>query len=132
VDKLVSTLILASTAVALAVALMAYYQSFVHLFLRHEEIGFDYAYASVRDGQAEIVIHFRNIGEGKLTIIALVINNVEMEPKGNNPFPLELPSGAQARLRLHASLVTFKEGVTYEVAIRTASGGIYAKIIVIP
>ena len=130
-DKLVSTLILASTAVALAVALMAYYQSFVHLS-RHEEIGFDYAYASVRDGQAEIVIHFRNIREGKLTIIALVINNVEMEPKGNNPFPLELPSGAQARLRLHASLVTFKEGVTYEVAIRTASGGIYAKTIVIP
>jgi len=131
-DKLVSTLVLASVAVALAVAMMAYYPGFVRLFMRYEEIGFDYAYASIKDGQAEIVIRFRNIGEGKLTIVALEINGIAMEPKGNNPFPLELPSGTEARLRLHASLDTFRNGVTYEVAIRTASGGKYVKAVVIP
>jgi len=113
-------------------ALMAYYPGFVRLFMRHEEIGFDYAYASIKGGQAEIVIRFRNSGEGKLTIVALEINGVELEPKDNNPFPLELSSGTETRLRLRASLDTFKEGVTYEVAIRTASGGKYIKAIVIP
>jgi len=131
-DKLVSTLVLASVAVALAVALMVYYPGFVRLFMRHEEIGFDYAYASIKEGQAEIVIRFRNIGEGKLMVVALEINGIGMEPKGKNPFPLELPSGTEARLRLHASLDTFRNGVTYEVAIRTVSGGRYVKAVVIP
>ena len=131
-DKLISTLVLTSVAVALAVALMTYYPSIVRLFMRHEEIGFDYAYASIKGGQAEIVIRFRNIGEGKLTIVALEINGIELESKGNNPFPLEFPSGTEARLRLHASSDTFRNGVTYEVAIRTASGGRYVKAVVIP
>jgi len=131
-DKLISTLVLTSVAVALAVALMAYYPGFVLLFLRYEEIGFDYAYASIKDNQAEIVINFRNIGEGKLTVVALEINGIKMEPNGMNPFPLELPSGTKARLRLHASLEAFRHGVTYEVAIRTASGGRYIKVVVIP
>jgi hypothetical protein len=131
-DKLVSTLVLASVAVALAMALMTYYPSFVRLFMRYEELRFDHAYATIKDGEAEIVISFENIGEGKLTVVALEINGIELEPKGKNPFPLELPSGTKARLRLHASLDTFKEGVTYEVAIRTASGGKYVKAVVIP
>jgi hypothetical protein len=131
-DKLVSTLVLASVAVALAIALMAYYPSFVRLFMRHEELRFDYAYATVKDGEAEIVISFENIGEGKLTVVTLEINGIELEPKGKNPFPLELPSGTKAKLRLHASLDTFRNGVTYEVAIRTASGVKYVKAVVIP
>jgi hypothetical protein len=131
-DKLVSTLVLASVAVALAIALMVYYPSFVRLFMRYEELRFDHAYATVKDGEAEIVISFENIGEGKLTVVALEINGIEMKPKGKNPFPLELPSGTKARLRLHASLETFRHGVTYEVAIRTASGGRYIKAVVIP
>lgn len=131
-DKLIATLVLTSVVIALAVAMMAYYPSFVRLFMKYEEIGFDYAYASIKDRQAEIVIRFRNIGEGRLTIVALEIDGVELEPKGNNPFPLELPSGTEARLRLHASLDTFRNGVTYEVAIRTASGGRYVKAVVIP
>jgi len=124
--------ILTCVAVALAVAMMTYYPGFVRLFMRYEEIGFDYAYASIKDGQAEIVIRFRNIGEGRLTIVALEIDGVELEPKGNDPFPLELPSGTEAKLRLHASLETFRNGVTYEVAIKTASGGRYVKAVVIP
>ena len=131
-DKLISTLLLTSAAVALAIVLMTYYPGLMLRFMNYEQLSFDYAYASVKDGQAEIVIRFRNTGEGKLTIVALEINGVEMEPKGTNPFPLELPSGSQARLRLHASLDTFKGGVTYEVAIRTDSGGIYVKAVVIP
>jgi len=130
-DKMISTLVLASVIVALAIALMAYYPSFMRLFMNNEQLSFDYAYASVKDGQAETVIRFRNTGE-KLTIMALEINGVEMEPKGHNPFPLEFPSGSQARLRLHASVDTLRNGMTYEVAIRTASGGIYVKAVVIP
>jgi hypothetical protein len=80
----------------------------------------DYAYATIKDGEAEIVISFQNTGGGKLTVVTLEINGIEMKPKGKNPFPLELPSGTKARLRLHASLDTFRNGVTYEVAIRTA------------
>jgi len=131
-DKVISTLILACVSVTLAIALMAYYPSFVKLFMNYEQLSFDYAYASVKDGQAEIVIRFRNTGEGKLTIVALEINGMEMEPKGNNPFPLELPSDSQASLQLDARLDTFKSGVTYEVAIRMASGGLYTKAVVIP
>ncbi len=131
-DKLVSTLVLASVAVALAIALMTYYPNFVRLFMRREELRFDHAYATIKDGEAEIVISFQNIGGGKLTVVALEINGIEMIPKGKNPFPLELPSGSKARLRLHASLDTFRNGVTYEVAIRTASGGRYVKAVTIP
>jgi hypothetical protein len=131
-DKLVSTLVLASVAVALAIALMVYYPSFVRLFIRYEELRFDHAYATVKDGEAEIVISFVNLGEGKLTVVALEINGIEMKPKGKNPFPIELPSGTKARLRLHASLETFRHGVTYEVAIITASRGRYIKAVVMP
>jgi len=131
-DKVISTLILASVAVALIIDLMTYYPSFVRLFMNYEQLSFDYAYASVKGSQAEIVIRFRNIGEGRLTIVALEINGVEMEPKGINLFPLELPLGSQAKLRLQASLDTFKSGVTYELAIRMASGGIYTKVVVKP
>jgi hypothetical protein len=131
-DKVVSTLIFASAAVALAVVLTVYYSSFFRLFMRYEELMFDYAYATIKDDQAEIVIRFKNTGEGKLTIVALEINGIEMESQGKSPFPLELPSGMEARLRLHASLNTFRNGVTYEVAIRTSSGGRYIKAVVIP
>ncbi|MBO3802819.1 MAG: hypothetical protein JTT11_02930 [Candidatus Brockarchaeota archaeon] len=93
---------------------------------------FDHAYAGVKDGQVEIVVHFKNAGGGKLTVVALEVNGIEMVPKGKSPFPIELPSGTNARLRLHASLETFKHGVTYEVAIRTASGGRYVKAVVMP
>lgn len=131
-DKLISTVILTCAAVALAIAVMTFYPGIVRSLLNYERLGFDYAYASVRDGQVEIVIRFRNIGEGKLTIVALEINGVELEPIGDSPFPLELPSGTEARLRLHASLDTFRNGVTYEVAIRTVSGDKYVKAVVIP
>jgi hypothetical protein len=131
-DKLVSTLVLASVAVALAIALMVYYPSFVRLFMKYEKLRFDYAYATIKDDEAEIIINFENIGEGKLTIVALEINSIEMKPKGKNPFPLELQSGMKARLRLHAGLKTFRHGVIYEVTIRTASGGKYVKAVVVP
>jgi len=100
--------------------------------MRYEELRFDHAYATIKDGEAEIVISFENIGEGKLKVVTLEINGIELEPKGKNPFPIELPSGTKVRLRLHARLETFRNGVTYEVAIRTASGGRYAKTVVIP
>jgi len=131
-EKLISTVILICVAVALVIVVMTYYPGIVRSLLNYERLGFDYAYASVRDGQAEIVIRFRNIGEGKLTIVALEINGVELEPQGKNPFPLRIPSGTEARLRLHASLDTFRNGVTYEVAIKTASGGRYVKALTIP
>ncbi|MBO3803808.1 MAG: hypothetical protein JTT11_08090 [Candidatus Brockarchaeota archaeon] len=130
--KAVSTLILASVAVALALALAAYYPSLVNLFTRQEGLRFDHAYATVKDGQAEIVVHFKNVGGGKLTVIGLEVNGIEMVPKGKSPFPIELPSGTNARLGLHASLDTFKHGVTYEIAIITASGGRYVKAVVVP
>jgi hypothetical protein len=58
-DKVVSTLIFASAAVALAVVLTVYYSSFFRLFMRYEELMFDYAYATIKDDQAEIVIRFK-------------------------------------------------------------------------
>jgi len=131
-DKLISTVILTCVAVTLAIAMMTYYPGIVRNLLNYERLGFDYAYASINDSKVEIVIRFRNIGEGKLTIVALEINGVELEPQGKNPFPLDIPSGTEARLRLHASLDTFRNGVTYEVAIRTASGSRYVKAVVIP
>jgi len=131
-DKIVSTVILVSFTIALAVTLSTYYAGFVNIFMRYEEIAFDYAYATIRNGQAEIVINFKNRGQCALTVVALEINGVDLEPTGNNPFPLELPSGTNARLRLHASLDTFRSGVAYEVAIRTASGHTYAKAVVMP
>jgi len=131
-DKIVSTVILVSVTIALAIALSTYYSSFVALFMRYEEISFDYAYADVRNGQAEIVLNFKNTGQGKLTVVALEINGVDLEPTSNSPFPLELPSGTNARLRLHGSLDTFRSGVAYEVAIRTASGRIYSRTVMMP
>jgi len=131
-DRIVSTIILLSVTIALAMILSTYYTGFVNLFMNYEGISFDYAYALVKDGQAEIVIHFRNTGEGKLTVVALEINGVDLEPTGKSPFPLELPYGTNAMLRLHASPETFMSGVTYEVAIRTASGRTYTKTVVMP
>ena len=131
-DKLVSTLVLTSVAITLAVALMAYYPSFVKIFMAYEELSFDYAYTTVKDGQAEISIDFKNTGAKALTVVALMINGEELEPKGKNPFPLEIPTGSEARLRLHAGLDTFMSGITYEVAIITVSGGKYVKAITIP
>ena len=131
-DKLISTVILTCVAIALAVATMTYYPGIVSSLLNYERLGFDYAYASVKDGQAEIVIRFRNIGQGKLTVVAIEINGADLEPQGNNPFPLELPYGTNARLRLHASPETFRSGVTYEVGIRTDSGRIFTRTVVMP
>jgi len=131
-DRIVSTVILLSVTIALAVFLSTYYTDFVNLFMKYEEISFDYAYATVRNGQAEIVLNFRNTGQGKLTVVAIEINGADLEPTSNNPFPLELPYGTNARLRMHASQDTFRSGVTYEVAIRTDSGGIYSRTVVMP
>jgi len=131
-DKLVSTLVLTSVVVTLAIVLMTYYLGFVPLFMGYEELSFDYAYNTVKDGQAEISIHFKNTGSTELTVVALMINGEELKPKGHNPYPLELPTGSEARLRLHAGLDTFMSGITYEVAIITVSGGKYVKAITIP
>ena len=131
-DKLISTAILTCVAVAMAIAIMTYYPGIVRSFLNYERLDFDYAYASVKDGQAEIVVNFKNTGQGALTVVALEINGVDLEPTGANPFPLELPYGTNAKLRLHASPETFVSGVTYEIAIRTNSGRTYAKAVVMP
>lgn len=131
-DKAVSSVILISVTVALAIALSSYYTGFVKLFMRYEEIGFDYAYATVKNGRAEIVVNFKNIGQGGLTVVALEINGIDLEPTGTNPFPIELPYGTNVRLRLDASPDTFRSGAVYEVAIRTASGGRYMKTVVMP
>jgi hypothetical protein len=131
-DKVISTVIMASVTVALAITIACYYSSLVGIFTRREMLAFDHAYAMNENGKVEIVIQFRNVGEGKLTVVALEVNGVELESKGKNPFPIELPSGTNARLRLTAGTDTFVSGVTYEVAIRTASGGKYVKAVVIP
>jgi len=131
-NKIVSTVIIVSVTIALAIALSTYYASIVALFTQYEEISFDSAYATVRNGQAEIVLNFKNAGPRALTVVALDINGVDLEPTGDSPFPLELPSGTNARLGLDAGLDTFQSGLTYEVAIRTASGGIYSQTVVMP
>jgi len=131
-DKIVSTIILVSVSIMLAVALSTYYAGIVKLFMGYEEISFDSAYAALRNGEAEIVLNFRNTGQGTLTVVAIEINSADLEPTGNNPFPLELPYGTNARLRLYASPDIFVSGVAYEVAIRTGSGRIYSKMVVMP
>jgi len=131
-DRIISTMILVSVSVALAVALSTYYTGLVNVFMRYEEVSFDLAYAALRDGEAEIVLNFRNTGQGALTVVAIEINGADLEPTGNNPFPLELPYGTKARLRLHASPEIFVSGVAYEVAIRTGSGRVYSKMVVMP
>jgi hypothetical protein len=131
-DKIVSTVIIVAVTIALAVALSTYYSSIIALFTQYEEISFDSAYATVRDGKAEIVLNFKNTGPRALTVVDLEINGVDLEPTGDNPFPLELPSGTNARLGLDAGLDTFISGMIYEVAIRTASGGIYSRTVVMP
>jgi hypothetical protein len=70
-DRIVSTVILLAVTITLAMAVSTYYAGLVNLFLRYEEISFDYAYAAVRNGQAEIVLNFRNTGQGKLTVVAI-------------------------------------------------------------
>ena len=97
-DSIVSTAILLTVTITLAIALSTYYDGLVHIFLRYEEISFDSAYAAMKNGQAEIVLSFRNTGQGKLTVVAIEINGADLEPTGNNPFPLELPYGTNARL----------------------------------
>ena len=67
-------------------AVSTYYTGLVNLFLRYEEISFDSAYAAMKNGQAEIVLSFRNTGQGKLTVVAIEINGADLEPTGNNPF----------------------------------------------
>jgi len=49
-DRIVSTIILVTVSVALAVALSTYYTGLVIVFMRYEEISFDLAYAALRDG----------------------------------------------------------------------------------
>ena len=64
-DRIISTIILVTVTIALALAISTYYAGLVNVFLKYEEISFDYAYASVRDGQAEIVVNFKIQGRGR-------------------------------------------------------------------
>ena len=153
ISPVVATVILVAIAIVIAIAVAFWASGLVGVFTRFEKIEVTAAVYDTTNHDIELLV--RNTGSSPATIDNIYVNG---QPVGSNNFNLltqdgdvvELPADAQTcsvnntmatcdpgeyviiSLTGAAGGAAFQHGVTYEVAVHTASGKLYPVSVQIP
>jgi len=142
ISPVVATVILVAIAIVIAIAVAFWASGLVGVFTRFEKIEITAAYAeSSAGGGYQVVLVVRNTGSADATIDDIYVNG---KPCGTasggecqinvagNISPLSVGASATITVgKLPAAGSSFIPGVTYEVAVHTASGKLYPASVLI-
>ena len=121
ISPVMATVILVAIAIVIAIAVAFWATGLVGVFTRFEKIEITAAYAP---SSSQIILHVRNTGSSPTTIDGIYING---QPHTTVSIPMTV--GASTTITVTG---TFTPGVTYEVAVHTASGKLYPAAVLIP
>ena len=136
ISPVVATVILVAIAIVIAIAVAFWASGLVGVFTRFEKLEVTSAYYVEGTG---VVLFVRNTGSADTSVDDIYVNGI---PCGggcsiNATLPLTLKVGANATLAIGGtpSSVTggnWAHGVTYEIAVHTASGKLYPVSVLVP
>ena len=143
ISPVVATVILVAIAIVIAIAVAFWASGLVGVFTRFEKIEITAAYAESSDsGGYQVVLVVRNTGSADATIDDIYVNGKPcggiVSDSGCNINVADgispLSVGASATITVKkppAEGSSFIPGVTYEVAVHTASGKLYPASVLI-
>ena len=149
ISPVVATVILVAIAIVIAIAVAFWASGLVGVFTRFEKIEITAAYAQPdQQGGYDVILIVRNTGSATATIDDIYVNGV---PEGRTNYQIQgLSNGASCTIGANAVNATctpgqgvriivettpageFASGVTYEIAVHTATGKLYPQSVQIP
>jgi len=146
ISPVMATVILVAIAIVIAIAVAFWATGLVGVFTRFEKIEITAAYYQVGTG---VILRVKNTGSASATIDDIYVNGI---PEGQTNYQIVAPpSGASCTIGAGAVNATcapgqaveirvtalpdgssFTSGVTYEIAVHTASGKTYPAAVLIP
>ena len=138
ISPVMATVILVAIAIVIAIAVAFWATGLVGVFTRFEKIEISAAYATAANN---ITLVIKNTGSASATIDDIYVNGIpcqgqcQIQVSGGN-LPLTLSPGQNATISIqsppNAVGNSFVSGVTYEIAVHTASGKTYPAAVLIP
>jgi len=133
ISPVVATVILVAIAIVIAIAVAFWASGLVGVFTRFEKLEITSAYY---DG-TNVILHVRNTGSADTSIDDIYVNGIPNATVSSPTLPHLLKVGQEADVTVSnpPSQVTggnWTSGVTYEVAVHTASGKLYPVSVLIP
>jgi flagellin-like protein len=142
ISPVVATVILVAIAIVIAIAVAFWATGLVGIFTRFEKLEITSIYAQAADGGTQVVLTVRNTGSADATIDDIYVNGIPCGGAAGacniNPAPpIPMPVGRQQQITINnpPQQVTnnqWQPGVSYEVAVHTASGKMYPAAVLIP
>ena len=137
ISPVVATVILVAIAIVIAIAVAFWATGLVGVFTRFEKIEIVAAYPTVSGGSTQITLIVKNTGSAAATIDDIYVNGIPCGIEGCGGFSTTtLAPGDSATITISSppSAVgsSFIPGVTYEIAVHTASGKLYPAAVQIP
>jgi len=131
ISPVVATVILVAIAIVIAIAVAFWATGLVGVFTRFEKIEITAAYY---DSTAQgVVLVVRNTGSADATIDDVYVNGRPSSIAGFTVSGIGLLTvGQNTTITIVGDQVTFTPGVTYELAVHTASGKTYPVAVLIP
>ena len=129
ISPVVATVILVAIAIVIAIAVAFWATGLVGVFTRFEKIEITAAYYDATEGG--VVLVAKNTGSAPATIDDIYVNGKPSKIAGFqfNATATFLDVGENASITVTG---TFAHGVTYELAVHTASGKTYPVAVLIP
>ncbi len=131
ISPVVATVILVAVAIVIAIAVAFWASGLVGVFTRYEKIEISAAYY---DG-SNVVLKVKNTGSADATIDNIYVNGIPLDSPPGCAGLLTVGGETTCTLSGTPSSVTggsWQSGVTYEVAVHTASGKLYPVSVLIP
>ncbi|MEM4497754.1 MAG: archaellin/type IV pilin N-terminal domain-containing protein [Nitrososphaerota archaeon] len=133
ISPVVATVILVAIAIVIAIAVAFWATGLVGIFTRYEKIEITAAYYDPQANGGGVVLIVRNTGSADATIDDVYVNG---RPSSIAGFQADI-SGGRLLLTVgkNATITVtgnFVSGVTYELAVHTASGKLYPVAVLIP
>jgi len=139
ISPVVATVILVAIAIVIAIAVAFWATGLVGIFTRFEKLEITSIYAQAADGGIQVVLTVRNTGSADATIDDIYVNGIPCREHCNinpNP-PIPMPVGQNVQIAVNnpppqVTQGQWQPGVSYEVAVHTASGKTYPAAVLIP
>jgi len=130
ISPVVATVILVAIAIVIAIAVAFWASGLVGVFTRFEKIEIKAAYVS----GSNVILVVKNTGSAAATIDDIYVNGVPLGTTGWSPTSISLSPGDETTITVSSAGggSSFISGVTYEVAVHTASGKLYPVSVLIP
>ena len=139
ISPVMATVILVAIAIVIAIAVAFWATGLVGVFTRFEKIEISAAYAT---SSSKVTLIVKNTGSAAASIDDIYVNGIPcqggcgLQINKSSTLPFTLTPGQHANITLtkppSAVGDSFVSGVTYEVAVHTASGKTYPAAVLIP